>query len=101
MGGGPEIDCLDGNVYRDLVNQMPVGATIARWEDPPDAGSFRYIWVNEAAKSLTGEGRGGVSYNEFLGKTIREAFPTLMDSGLPDAFARAITTGETQELGRF
>ena len=89
----PELLCL-------LVERLPSGAVLVHWEAPPDPGSFRFIWCNESAKKITGAGVGGASYAAFLGKTFREAFPSLMESGLPEAYIAALETGQTQELGR-
>ncbi len=101
MGAG-DLDGIDSvEAFMTLVDTMPVGATLLRWDDPHDPGSFRFVWVNESAKHVTGAGKGGVGYTEFLGRTLGECFPSLMTGPLPVAYSKAALTGELQSLGRF
>jgi len=88
------------STFEAALRKLPSGILLVDWEDPPDEGSFRFFWANDATHVITGHGRGGVPVEEYLGKTFREAFPTLMDTPVPKLYAEAVTTGGVRELGR-
>lgn len=88
-------------VFARLADLMPIAVNLIHWESPSDLGSFRFIWVNEAARQISGGAKGGFAYDFFLGKTLGEAFPELMDTPLPHLYAEAERTGVPQSLDRF
>ena len=89
----------DDSVFRAALELVPIGLVLARWEPPRDRGSFRFEWGNRAAKEITGGNKGGMPLEEYIGKTLAEAFPTLMETELPDKYVAAMETGQPQELG--
>jgi len=87
-------------ITQELFQRLPIGMTLARWEEPPDAGSFRFLWANDTAVAIQNAIPGGIKAAEFVGRTFREAFPMYMGTELPQAYARAMTSGEAQHIGQ-
>ncbi|MCR9165353.1 MAG: sensor histidine kinase [Nannocystaceae bacterium] len=92
--GGPHFDL---GAFEDLANSIPVGITIARWEDRSDRVKFRYVWVNDHALSLA-RAHDSAPIEQFLGKTLDEAFPELVESEVPDKYVAAMQTGQSQVI---
>ena len=80
------------DVYRTLVEKMPVGATIGELADPDDIGSLTFLSVNRAGVEAS-----GIPAEATVGKRLA-SFAGLMESELPAMYERALTTGENQEL---
>ena len=79
--------------YRRVVESLPVGLTICKQEDPDDLGSIRFLAANPAAGEAS-----GVPVEAFVGKTIRESFPGLLETDIPRIYAKAIRTQRPQTL---
>ncbi|MEM1349233.1 MAG: PAS domain S-box protein [Myxococcota bacterium] len=79
--------------YERIVSQMPVGVLLGHFLDLDDPGSFHIDAVNPAGRSaMAFEG-------DFTGKTIRERFPSLLESGVAQTCLRAVKTNEIIDLG--
>lgn len=87
-------------VVARLVDRSPVGVVVCRQETPNDPGSVRFLWLNEAAKRATGPDSSGLPYEAFIGKTLREAFPSLMETEVPAKYQLALDTGAPQSIAR-
>lgn len=81
-------------LYKDLIENLPIGIIIYHLEDLNDLTSFRLIGANDAASQAT-----GIDITPFVGKTLYESFPSVYDTGLPEVYAEVIKTGEGRDLG--
>ncbi|MHC1629378.1 MAG: PAS domain-containing protein [Methanoculleaceae archaeon] len=71
---------------RSIIDVAPVGAHIYRMDDD---GNLIFSGFNRAADTML-----GVSHEQFLGKTIEEAFPKLAGTPIPDAYRQVAATGK-------
>ncbi|BBE51860.1 Cyclic di-GMP phosphodiesterase Gmr [Ferriphaselus amnicola] len=78
---------------RDIVENAPFGAHL--YELMPDH-SLIFVGANNAATSIL-----GLDHQQFIGKTIEEAFPPLIDSQILDAYRRVASTGVRFETEQF
>ena len=83
-------------VYKNIVEQIPLGIGVWKLEQPGDSGSLRYIYRNPAADLAT-----SAPLRKFIGTTIRDNFPLLMETELPSTLLDVIQTGRPAELGEF
>jgi len=83
-------------VYKNIVEQIPLGIGVWKLEQPGDPGSLRYIYRNPAADQAT-----KTTLREFIGTTIRDRFPMLMETQFPSTLVDVIRTGRPAELGEF
>lgn len=65
-------------LHRRLVERLPHAVSVWHQEDPSDPGSFRFLFLNSAAKRVD-----NVSYEFLQGKTLREAFPDFLETEGP------------------
>ena len=84
------------SVYKSVVEQIPIGISIWEINDPDDLGSICYLYRNQAAHQAT-----DASLHRVIGATIREGFPDLMATELPNSIAEVARTGRRRELGEF
>jgi diguanylate cyclase (GGDEF)-like protein/PAS domain S-box-containing protein len=70
---------------REIVNNAPFGAHL--YELMPD-GALIFIGANAAADEIL-----GVDNQQFLGKTIEDAFPPLVNTEIPSAYRRVAARG--------
>ena len=92
----PPIPVDSPQVYKNIVEQIPLGIGVWKLEDPGDSGSLRYIYRNPAADQAT-----RAPLRKFIGITIRENFPMLMETEFPSTLVDVIRTGRPAELGDF
>ncbi|WP_165774561.1 PAS domain-containing protein [Candidatus Viridilinea mediisalina] len=78
--------------YRSIVHQLHIGVYIYELEDSADDRTLMMIDANPAVEQLT-----GIPTGEQIGKTLDQNFPGLRDQGIPQAYARVVTTGENLE----
>ena len=78
-------DALDDR-SRSIIDASPMGAHLYRLE--PD-GSLIFTGANPAADKLL-----GIDNSIFVGKEIKEAFPPLADTDIPERYASAARDGE-------
>ncbi len=83
------------DIYRLLVDHMPLGTVIGEVEDANDIGSLRFFSVNAAATRAS-----RTTPSTFLNKTLKDDFPAVIESGLAAQYQRALDTGEVQQLPR-
>lgn len=82
--------------FGDLFSNIPIGLAIWQLENLDDARTFRIVASNRAAEETTGMMR-----EEFLGKTVAEAFPPVFTTELPEMCAEVVRTGRTHTLEEF
>ncbi len=75
---------------REIVENAPFGAHL--YELMVD-DRLVFVGANHAADSIL-----GVSNQQFIGKTIEEAFPPLQDTDIPDAYRSVAATGKRYEV---
>src|SRR5262249_30080913 len=80
-------------LFADTVNNVPIGLTICRLDDPADANSLRLVMANPAASALL-----GVNITALIGQTLPLAFPAISLSHL-ESFAKVIRSGSALEIG--
>jgi PAS domain S-box-containing protein len=77
---------------RNLFNSIPLGIHMYHlYED----GRLVFIGANPAAAEIT-----GVDNMEFVGKTIEEAFPPLVNTEVPEKYREAAAEGKDWETDR-
>ena len=83
------------NIADALVSRLPQPVWVLCWESPPDLGSFRILAGNPAAGAEL-----GFPIGDIIGQTIAEAFPDLLTTDVPAAYAEAVKTGSPQRVRR-
>jgi len=71
--------------FRNIVESSPMGMHMYQLESD---GSLIFIGANPAADTIL-----GVDNSQFIGKTIKEAFPPLADSEVPQRYRAAASKG--------
>lgn len=92
MSDQPTLDTTI-DFYRRIVERMPLGLTVWELEDVEDPGSFRLVASNPLIEAAT-----GVPFGKLVGQTVREAFPSSLETEGPSVYAEAVRTGHVQEL---
>jgi PAS domain S-box-containing protein len=80
-------------LYEMIVEKMPLALAVWKLEDLNDPGSFRLIACNPQIEKAT-----GAPYREFVRTTVRETFPSSLETEEPHIYAEAVRTGQVQEL---
>lgn len=78
---------------REIVDNAPFGAHL--YELMPDQ-NLVFIGANRVAENIL-----GLDHQQFIGKTIEEAFPSLKSTDIPDSYRRVAATGvhfETDQI---
>ncbi len=73
--------------FRSIVESSPMGIHLYELQDE---GRLVFVGANPAADKLL-----GVDNAQFIGKTIEEAFPPLVETEVPDRYRRAALHGES------
>jgi PAS domain S-box-containing protein len=81
-------------LYADVVKNAQVGLTVWQLEDLADPGSLRLVTANPAASELS-----GVDLESFIGRTIAEGFPTLLNTQSLSKYTEVVQTGQAKDLG--
>ncbi|MHC5055235.1 MAG: PAS domain S-box protein [Planctomycetota bacterium] len=79
--------------FRSIVESSPMG--IHLYELEPD-GRLVFTGANPAADRIL-----GVENSQFVGRTIEEAFPPLVESEVPERYRRAAAAGEGWQTSQF
>ena len=80
-------------IANTVVERVPIGVAVLELEDPDDLGSFRFLVFNPASAEAL-----NMPIESLIGTTISESSPQLLETEVPSAYAKAIRTGEVQEL---
>lgn len=85
---------VPAELYRRVIEGLPLGLKIWRLEDSRDPGSLRLLASNDAAARAT-----GVPLEQVMGKTMAEAFPQAVPLGIAARFAEVALSGKARDLG--
>ena len=80
-------------LYVDVFNEISIGLYVFELEDEEEPLSLRVVQANDAATTAT-----GVRSEEVIGKTIGEAFPSLVGTDIPAIYRRVALRGEGYKL---
>lgn len=80
-------------IYVDVVENMPVGVVVYQIVDSDDWRSLRLLAANSTASNLL-----GIRLEEYLGRTVIEAFPNA-DESRAGMLLEAARTGRSIDLG--
>ncbi len=80
-------------LYAEILNNIQIGLIVWHLENLDDVNTFRLIATNTAATQFT-----GVAMEKFLGKTLAECFPAILDTEVPKIYAEVIRSGKVKEL---
>jgi PAS domain S-box-containing protein len=72
--------------FRSIVNSSPMGLVMYRLDED---GRLVFSGSNPAAETIL-----GVDCQQYIGKTLEEAFPPLADTDVPKRYRRAAADGE-------
>ncbi|ASB49275.1 PAS domain-containing sensor histidine kinase [Alkalitalea saponilacus] len=75
------------NMFRSMIDMAPFGAHLYELKHN---NRLVFIGANQSANRIL-----GVDNNQFLGKTIEEAFPNLKKTEIPDLYRRVAISGES------
>ncbi len=81
------------SLYARVIERLPLGLTVWKLEDVQYPGSFRLIASNPQIDDAT-----GIRFATFIGTTVRESFPTSLETDGPHIYAEAVRTGQVQRL---
>jgi PAS domain S-box-containing protein len=82
--------------YERILQNIEEGIYIWQLEQAGDAGSFRLLYGNAASSRLT-----QIPAETVVGKQMKEAFPSLMETEVPRRFLEVVTSGTAQSIGDF
>ncbi len=78
----------------EILHKVRFGLSIWCLEDPNDLESFRLIMSNPTAERAL-----GAPAEEMQGDTLRESFPSTIDSDIPAVLRDVVLSGQGRELG--
>lgn len=81
------------DLFEAAITHMPVGVSIYRAESD-DPADLRLVTANVEAGRMS-----GIDVGEFVGRTIGEALPNLLDTGRPAQYLEVIRSGVASDLG--
>ncbi len=81
-------------LYADIVQNAQVGVSVWRLENPEDAGSFRHVLNNPAVSEVIRAPADWVR-----GRSMRESFPALLNTPVPEALREVVLSGKVKDLG--
>ena len=76
--------------YKAVFNASPLGICVWNIEDPTDPGAMKLELVNDGANSVS-----GTDMRQFLGRSMRDAFPELLETKLPQRYIDVLLSGES------
>jgi PAS domain S-box-containing protein len=79
--------------FRNIIEASPMGMQMYQL-DPK--GRLVFIGANAAADEIT-----GIDNQKLIGLTIEQAFPKLIDAGIPEAFRKVAAEGGSLHLNQF
>ena len=81
-------------LHSDIVKNMQIGISVWRLEDVDDVKSFRLVVSNPAAEQAS-----GAPVENFLGKTMAEGSPKLLETEIPKILREVVLSGQARDLG--
>ena len=83
------------DVLEQVAEKLPIALTVLRLEDKTDIGSLRLLFTNVAAERVSGG-----PMKDYVGTTLAESFPHVLETEVADAYRAALETGQIHELPR-
>ena len=80
-------------LYAEILNNVQIGLIVWQLENIDDAKTYKLITANAAANECT-----GIALGDFIGKTLAECFPALIDTEAPKTYAEIIRSGKVKNL---
>jgi len=80
----------------EVIDCIPIGINIWKIEEPSDVGSLRLIISNQAADEAA-----RTSLAPFIGTTVRQSFPTILETEFPEVYAEVMRTGCSKTISEF
>jgi signal transduction histidine kinase len=89
---------IDGErqLFSNVVSAFQTGIYVYELEDPEDPAGMRVVYANHAAQVAT-----GVSSDAVVGRTLREAFPSVVGTDRPAIYAEVALGGAARSLDDF
>jgi PAS domain S-box-containing protein len=81
-------------LYKELFHHLETGLVILRLENRDDPRSLRLIGANPAARRAA-----AVAVEDYEGKLLADTAPKLFETGIPQACAEVVRSGQTRDLG--
>jgi len=81
-------------IYKSILKNMQIGVDIWHLENVADPRSLRLIFSNPATERIT-----GVPRKEVVGKTMAEAFPEGLKTGIPKIYSEVTRFGKAKDWG--
>ena len=78
----------------DLLDQLPIGISVYRLEDPDDPASLRVVYSNPASGEIT-----GLDAEAERGKLLTEVAPGVAETEYPAIYADVVRTQTARDLG--
>ena len=82
------------NLYDSILKNMQIGLDVWCMENTDSSASFKLIFSNHAAEQIT-----GTTAKDFLGKTLTDAIPDAVTTGLAKCCADVVRSGKAKALG--
>ncbi len=80
-------------LYAEILNNIHIGLIVWHLENDEDAKTYKLVAANTAAAQFT-----GVEMGEFIGKTLAESFPAILDTEVPKTYAEVVRSGKIKDL---
>jgi PAS domain S-box-containing protein len=82
-------------LYKQLFHQIKTGLAILHLESRVDPRSLRLIAANPAGRKAA-----GVVAEDYEGKRLADTAPKLFETGIPQACAEVVRSGQARDLGQ-
>lgn len=90
---------MEAEFYQSIVDHLPVGVFVVQseehaLEEHAVPSNFRFLYANPAIETLLGLPR-----QRFVGKSLREAWPTVLTTALPEIYQAVLHEQTLRDLG--
>jgi len=82
------------HVYEDVVNNIPIGLDIMKFEDLEDTKSLKVVVTNPAYNKYS-----GIKGSDIVGKYLIDLTPEIFKTGQDKVFQNIVKTGKPRDLG--
>ncbi len=83
-------------VFKVIVETSPIGAYIWSIENKVNVLDCINVFANKAASEAV-----GVDLSSIVGGAVKDTFPNISETSLPDTFTAAVATGESKRILNF
>ncbi len=78
----------------DLLDQIPLGVSVYRLDEPGDPTSFRLVYSNAASARMT-----GLRVQDEVGRLLVDVLPEIAQTDVLERYAEVVRTGKPAGLG--